>query len=221
MRLQESTEWMCPRFGAGYRVIERRARMLCGVVAGLTPLPRRSTDVRRRFSHANTARAYVRAVIGRQKAKEMLMACQLEFSGRTGRRALLAMLAAVFVVSFAVPAANATLVVTPQIAGSGEIRTNGAPALFCDQGVLLNTTVKVCPAPPQLLTDCSIFFCVTNTVTLAPTPKSGWRFDHWDGCGAVSGSTCSMSASIFGLGIFTPTAFFREIVDTALVSGPP
>jgi hypothetical protein len=149
------------------------------------------------------------------------MGVQLEFSGRTGRHALLATLAALFVLAIAVPAANATLIVSPFLSGSGEVRANGSSAILCQQGVLLNTTVVACPAPPQLATDCNIFFCFTNTVHLDPTPKPGWRFSGWTGCGSVSGSRCTMSASIFDVFGFAPTAFFREIVDTTLVSGPP
>jgi hypothetical protein len=167
-------------------------------------------------------RAYVRRVIGRQRAKDLLMSAQHKFAGRKLQRVLLATIMSVFALGVAVPAANATLVITPFITGSGELRANGATGTpLCQQGVLLNTTALTCAAPTLLNSNCNIFFCETQSAFLDPTPKPGWRFAGWSGCPSVSGNRCSMASSIFFLTTFNPVATFREIVDTTLVSGPP
>ncbi|HVO63877.1 MAG TPA: Ig-like domain-containing protein [Terriglobales bacterium] len=42
-------------------------------------------------------------------------------------------------------------------------------------------------------TTCSANFAVGTTVTLTASPNSGSSFNHWDGCDAPSGITCTMN----------------------------
>ena len=78
------------------------------------------------------------------------MSAQPRFPSRKLRRVLLATVLSVFAMGVAVPAASATLVITPIVTGSGELRPNGDPGILCQQGVLLNTTSLTCAAPPLI-----------------------------------------------------------------------
>jgi hypothetical protein len=148
------------------------------------------------------------------------MGVQLEFSGRTGRRALLALLAtmAMWLSGGAVQAQAALVQVFPTIQGAGSI--TGAGYSGCTNGVISNTFAVGCPSASQ---DTG-FFGGTASVTLTATPRGsgGWQFIGWDNCPSGNGNaTGTFSASVFQTVNVFPRAHFRDFTGPTITGLTP
>ncbi|HKG64223.1 MAG TPA: putative metal-binding motif-containing protein [Solirubrobacteraceae bacterium] len=131
------------------------------------------------------------------------MDAQLRFSGRTGRRALLSLLAtvALWLTVGAVQAHAANLTVFPQIKGPGSISTSGYSCSGpSDDRVIIGCPSRAFDSP----------FFGTVTFSLTPSAFAGADFVGWEGCQSVSGTTCSMTANIFQNLVFVPRAVFDD-----------
>ncbi len=95
------------------------------------------------------------------------------------------------------PAAAGTPTVTATSAqdstksGSATVRVLNAAALTVDkfgQGLIADNSGGL-----NCGTNCSKQYAEGTTVTLTATASSGWKLDHWMGCDAATGSTCTVT----------------------------
>jgi hypothetical protein len=183
-----------------------------------------STHVRLKFSHASADRAYGRAVIGRQRAKDLPM--NHPFGRAGGLRSRLFKLVLASAVACALPALAAEtasasrVVLTPSIKGAGVISGSGSPSglfYFCSNTNQNEAVVGGCPggtfdgifAPPFL----DIPAVVTIVAAPSGVPTAGnWVFSRWFGCPSGDfNPTCTLSASGSQIRGFSPQAVFDDV----------
>ena len=159
------------------------------------------------------------------------MDAHVGLSGRTGRRALLALLAVVSVwMVVGASQANASVSLVPSTVGSGIIVTdsvaNGSPSY----GGCFNTGFRDdrvafgCPGADLVgATTCVLFFCgfpVDSSLVLVAIPNGApaghWSFVRWEGCDAVFGTLCTIVNPATVNNVRFPRAVFNDSVGPAV-----
>ena len=195
-----------------------------------------STDVRVKFPRGQPA-GICRAVIGRQRAKELLMELKLS---RMRRRAPLALLGSLMIAALGASAADASVTVNVTSMGAGTILTTPGPLRTRTRpatrpGNRDDRVSSACPSrtiPTATTEICIPFggctsFPVPSTLVLAavpaPTPVGHWRFLRWESCAGDTNTTdnlCAISNS-FIASTAAPRAVFDDFVGPTVTAITP
>jgi hypothetical protein len=111
--------------------------------------------------------------------------------------------------------------IDPFMSGAGQITTT-VSGLACDNTAATSMTKVACQNGLSL----SELLGLTS-VTLVPTPATGWSFEGWKDCPKLAGTNCVVDASLLGSVLtpsVSPTALFNPICeqlpDNPLCAGP-